>query len=96
MASRGIGLDDVDSFLDPRLRNLLPDPFVLKDMEKACIRLADAAMKGEVVAIAGDYDDVDGASSSALLKLLDEVGGKTFIHIPERDDGYGPGPEMML
>ncbi len=90
LEARDINLDDVESFIDPKIAKLLPNPFILKDMDKAAIRLADAIENKEKIAIIGDYD-VDGATSSSLLKLfLDKFELNTIIHIPERDEGYGP------
>ena len=91
LASRGVGLDDAASFLSPTLRDLLPDPAHLKDMDKAAQRLARAVMAGETIGVFGDYD-VDGATSSALLANYGRsVGGTMVIRIPDRiKDGYGP------
>src|SRR5262245_50282554 len=66
LAGRGVEPDEVEAYLDPTVRRLLPDPHVVTAMEAAAVRLADAAHCGEKVAIFGDYD-VDGATSSALL-----------------------------
>ena len=66
LAGRGVEADEVEAFLDPAIRRLLPDPHRLTDMEAACVRLADAVAARETVAIFGDYD-VDGATASALL-----------------------------
>ena len=41
-ASRGIGVADKDSFLEPKLRNLLPPVNVLKDAETAAKRIIKA------------------------------------------------------
>ena len=97
MAARGISLDDAAKFLNPRLRDCLPDPLQLKDMERAATRLAQAVMKGEQIAIFGDYD-VDGATSSALLhEVLNSMGLQPFIHIPDRmKEGYGPNAPALL
>ncbi|MBI2240171.1 MAG: single-stranded-DNA-specific exonuclease RecJ [Magnetospirillum gryphiswaldense] len=91
LAARGIGLDQAESFLSPTLRDLLPDPSHLKDMDKAAARVAQAVMDGEPVGIFGDYD-VDGATSSALLAtFLTAAGGNPLVHIPDRMiEGYGP------
>ncbi|OJX65798.1 single-stranded-DNA-specific exonuclease RecJ [Magnetospirillum sp. 64-120] len=91
LAARGIGLDQAESFLSPTLRDLLPDPSHLKDMDKAAARVAQAVMDGEPVGIFGDYD-VDGATSSALLAtFLTTAGGNPLVHIPDRMiEGYGP------
>src|SRR6476620_2358889 len=63
LAGRGVEIDAVTDFLDPTVRKFLPDPFSLTDMQVATKRIADAAMKGERIAIFGDYD-VDGATSA--------------------------------
>ncbi|TAN62479.1 MAG: single-stranded-DNA-specific exonuclease RecJ [Magnetospirillum sp.] len=97
LAARGIGLDEAPSFLNPTLRDLLPDPSHLKDMDKAVARLVRAVADGETIGIFGDYD-VDGATSSALLRnLLDAVGAKVRVYIPDRvTEGYGPNAPALL
>ena len=91
LAGRGVRPGDADAFLKPRLRELMPDPSCLLDMEAAVGRLARAVRKGESVAVFGDYD-VDGAASAALLAgYLRALGVPTRIHIPDRiTEGYGP------
>ena len=42
LAGRGVGLDEVARHLEPTLRELMPDPFALRDMEAATARLARA------------------------------------------------------
>ena len=69
LAARGVTQDNVGRFLDPTIRELLPNPQSLTDMEKAAARIADAVERRERVAIFGDYD-VDGAASSALMQRL--------------------------
>jgi single-stranded-DNA-specific exonuclease len=97
MAARDIGLDDAESFLNPTLRDLMPDPSTLKDMDKAAARIADAVIKGENIAVFGDYD-VDGATSTALLKrLFAALGRDVVVHIPDRQkEGYGPNSPALL
>jgi single-stranded-DNA-specific exonuclease len=96
IAGRGIALDDVEDFLDPSIRRLMPDPHTLIGMEAATQRIADAIMRGEPVAIFGDYD-VDGAASSALLARFLRAGGLApVIYIPDRIfEGYGPNVEAI-
>lgn len=90
LAARRIKESEVNDFLTPKLQNLMPNPFVLKDMEKAAKRIAQAVVEQQKVAIIGDYD-VDGATSTSVLRLfLESVGVEPMIHIPERDEGYGP------
>nr|WP_201752107.1 single-stranded-DNA-specific exonuclease RecJ [Microvirga arsenatis] len=96
LAGRGVGIHDTEGFLNPRLRDLMPDPHVLTDMEAAASRLADAVMRVEKVAIFGDYD-VDGACSAALLaEYLRACGVSYAIHIPDRiTEGYGPNVDAI-
>jgi single-stranded-DNA-specific exonuclease len=96
LAGRGIDIDGVSDFLDPTIRKLLPDPYTVTEMEAAAKRIADAAMRGEKVAIFGDYD-VDGATSAALLAWhLRHCGLDPLIHIPDRIfEGYGPNTEAI-
>ncbi len=96
IAGRGIEIDAVADFLDPTIRRLMPDPSTVTQMEVAAKRLADAAMRGEKVAIFGDYD-VDGATSAALLAWhLRHCGLDPLIHIPDRIfEGYGPNVDAI-
>jgi len=96
LAGRGVQTADAARFLDPTIRDLLPDPASLTDMERAASRIADAVTRKENVAIFGDYD-VDGAASSALLKrFLAHFGVESEIYIPDRIfEGYGPNPDAM-
>lgn len=96
LAGRGVLPEDAERFLDPTIRDLLPDPASLTDMDKAAERIAMAVIRGERVAIFGDYD-VDGACSSALMKrFLGHFGIQSEIYIPDRIfEGYGPNPDAM-
>ncbi len=96
LAGRDVAADTVERFLDPTIRELLPDPSNLTDMGAAAERLAAAVVRKEKVAIFGDYD-VDGAASSALLcRFLRHFGVPSEIYIPDRIfEGYGPNPEAM-
>ncbi len=97
LAGRGVAADQATAFLEPRLRDLLPDPSSLRDMDAAAERLADAIARGEGIAIFGDYD-VDGATSAALLaEVIGELGGNARIYIPDRlKEGYGPNAPALL
>ncbi len=91
LVARGIAPDDAAAYLDPKLRDLLPDPSCLSDMDKAATRLAQAITDAEPVAVFGDYD-VDGATSSALLLRYWQACGQDMrAYIPDRQkEGYGP------
>jgi single-stranded-DNA-specific exonuclease len=96
LAGRGVEPADVEAYLDPTIRRLLPDPFGLSGMREAAARLADAVTRGESVAIFGDYD-VDGATASALLcRYLRACGLDPIVHIPDRIfEGYGPNVDAV-
>jgi single-stranded-DNA-specific exonuclease len=97
LAQRGIDRDYAPGFLAPRLRDQLPDPSHLLDMEAAVARLLRAVRDGETIAIFGDYD-VDGATSAALLvRFFAAVGGRTRVYVPDRlREGYGPNTAALL
>jgi single-stranded-DNA-specific exonuclease len=94
--ARGIGLEDASGFLDPKLRDFLPNPSSFKDMDKAAARFAEAVMRGERMAVFGDYD-VDGATSSALLRRFAQALGVPLrLYVPDRlKEGYGPNAAAM-
>lgn len=96
LAGRGVEPNEAALYLEPKLRDLLPDPGTLIDMQPAASRLARAVVTREQVAIFGDYD-VDGACSAALLAgFLTEAGARPRIHIPDRlIEGYGPNSDAI-
>jgi single-stranded-DNA-specific exonuclease len=96
LAGRGVEAADAESYLDPAVKRLMPDPETLTGMREAASRIADAIARGESVAIFGDYD-VDGATSSALLaRYLRHFGLNPVIHIPDRlFEGYGPNVDAV-
>ncbi len=96
IAARGIEVDEVAGYLDPTIKQLLPDPDVLTDMPAAAARIADAIERGERIAVFGDYD-VDGATSAAVLtRFLRHAGLEPIIYIPDRlFEGYGPNTEAV-
>ena len=96
LALRGITVKEAADYLAPRLKNLLPDPDILKDMPAAVARVSAALVAGERIAVFGDYD-VDGSTSAALLgDFLSALGVPPRIYIPDRmTEGYGPSPAAM-
>ena len=96
LACRGVALDGVQNYLDPSIRNLMPNPSTLTGMNDAAARMADAVERREKLAIFGDYD-VDGATSTALLvRVLRAAGLDPLFHIPDRlFEGYGPNIEAV-
>ena len=91
LSIRNIKIEEVNLFLNPKIKNLLPNPFILKDMEKSVNRTIKAILSKEKIGIFGDYD-VDGATSTALLgNYFNKLGQLSSIYIPDRKkEGYGP------
>ncbi|MGB3178733.1 MAG: DHH family phosphoesterase, partial [Albidovulum sp.] len=96
LVARGVAPEDAERFLEPQLRDLLPDPRSLKDMGKAAARFLRAVATSEKIAVFADYD-VDGGSSAALLIVwLRAMGRPATLYIPDRiDEGYGPNVDAM-
>ena len=91
LALRNIKKEDISSFLNPSIKNFLPNPNNLLDMEKSSLRTLEAIKNKEKIGVFGDYD-VDGATSTALLgRYFDELKLAYEIYIPDRKtEGYGP------
>jgi single-stranded-DNA-specific exonuclease len=97
IAQRDIDPDHAAAFLAPRLRDQLPDPSDLRDMDAAAARLVRAVLGAETIAMFGDYD-VDGATSAALLsRFFAAVGASSRVYVPDRlREGYGPNLPALL
>ncbi|HEY1721061.1 MAG TPA: single-stranded-DNA-specific exonuclease RecJ [Magnetospirillaceae bacterium] len=97
LSARGVGIDQAEAYLNPTLRDLLPDPLHLAGMKEAAERIARAVRENETIGLFGDYD-VDGATGTALLtRFLRAAGGRVIAHIPDRlMEGYGPNTAAML
>lgn len=96
LVRRGVPAEEAPQFLEPKLRDLLPDPRSLKDMETAAARVLAAVKRRERIAVFADYD-VDGGSSAALLiSWLRSLGREATLYVPDRiDEGYGPNVPAM-
>ncbi len=96
LVSRDVEFDKVTDFLTPSLRRMLPEPYLLKDMEAAVKRTITAINSKQNIVVYGDYD-VDGATASALLRrYLRDIGVATKLYIPDRlDEGYGANPAAL-
>ena len=91
LSIRKIKKEDINSFLNPSIKNFLPNPNILMDMEKSSVRTGKSIINKEKIGIFGDYD-VDGATSTALLgNYFNELDLSYEIYIPDRKkEGYGP------
>jgi single-stranded-DNA-specific exonuclease len=96
LVRRGVAAPDAAAFLAPTLRDLMPDPRSMRDMEPAAARIVMAARNHQRIAIFADYD-VDGGTSAALLiDWLRGFGVTPTLYVPDRiDEGYGPNDEAM-
>jgi len=96
LAGRGIKAEEAERFLEPKLRDSMPDPDCLHNMPQAAERLAQAIEAGEQIAVFADYD-VDGACSAALLyRFCTALGAPCRLYIPDREtEGYGPNSPAM-
>ena len=93
---RNINISDIDQYINPSLKDHMPDPYNLVDMEKACSRIYDSICSNEKIAIFGDYD-VDGSTStSIIINYFRALGIELEYHIPNRfTEGYGPSKEVF-
>ena len=97
LSIRKIKKEEVKFFLDPLIKNVLPNPFILKDMDKAIDRTISTIVNNEKIGIFGDYD-VDGATSTAILgQYFRSLKIRFEIHIPDRkNEGFGPNEKAFL
>ncbi len=75
--------------------SVLSDPFLIRDMDKACELLDSAINDGELICVYGDYD-CDGVTASAALSgYLRNIGGNVITHINERSQGFGMNCDVV-
>lgn len=96
LARLGVSAQDAQSYLAPTLRDLLPDPRSMRDVDVAATRLLKAVKAQERIAIFADYDVDGGTSAALLLDWLRQLGRDATLYVPDRiDEGYGPNVEAM-
>lgn len=97
LAVRKVLFDEVESFLDPKIKTSLPDPFGLSGVEEAVNHVVEAISNNKKITIFADYD-VDGATSAAILKrFFRNIGVEVAIYVPDRIlEGYGPNSKALL
>lgn len=97
LARLGVTPEAAPAYLSPKLRDLLPDPRSLLDMEIAAARFLKSVAKGERIAVFADYDVDGGASAALLLDWLRQRGQQATLYVPDRiDEGYGPNEPAMM
>ncbi len=88
---RGVGPDDVESYLYPTLRNHFPDPFSLAGMKEFAEDIAARIIDGETIGVLADFDVDGGTSGAIIVRFLRACGIEPPIYIPDRlSEGYGP------
>lgn len=96
LARRGVLAEEAEAFLAPTIRDTLPDPRSMRDMEKAAARTLKAVKGTERVAVFADYDVDGGASAALLIDWMRQMGREVTLYIPDRiDEGYGPNVPAM-
>ena len=91
LKNRGIKEEDKENFLNPSYEDHLYDPYLMKDMEKTCVRLFEAVEAKEKIVIYTDYD-CDGIPAAVIMNdFFNKINYDNFlIYIPDRhDEGYG-------
>lgn len=80
----------MEKFLNPCIKDYMPNPSVMRDMDVAAKIIADSILNNDKIAIYGDYD-VDGITSTAIfVKYLRSIGADVVWHLPTREgEGYG-------
>ncbi len=96
LARLGVPAGNAARYLTPQLRDLLPDPRTLRDMEAAAARFLTAWRRNERIAVFADYDVDGGASAALLICWLRQMGRPATLYVPDRiDEGYGPNDAAM-
>jgi len=97
LARLGVEAPDVPSYLSPTLRELMPDPSTLLDMDKAASIFWEAVKAKRRIAVFADYDVDGGASAALLLSWMRDLGQEATLYVPDRiDEGYGPNDAAMI
>lgn len=96
LASRGIGPEFGETYLNPTLKALFPDPSSFRDMDRAAEILVEALVDDRPMVVFADYD-VDGAASAAqVVRWMRAMGREVPVYIPDRvTEGYGPSPSIF-
>lgn len=91
LVGRGVGIDELTDFLDPKLKNSMPDPSVLKDMDVAASTILDAMEARQAITVFADYDVDGGTSAAQLIRWARAMGHEFGLYVPDRIlEGYGP------
>ena len=93
LASRGAKMGETGAFLQPRLKEQMPDPSILRDMDKAVELILSALLDGRKTVVFADYDVDGGVSAAQLIRYFRSWGRELGLYVPDRlKEGYGPSP----
>ncbi|WP_085340064.1 single-stranded-DNA-specific exonuclease RecJ [Aquidulcibacter paucihalophilus] len=96
LVARGALPATAQRILSPKLKNELPEPFTLQDMEKAVTAILAAVRDQKAITILADYDVDGGTSGALLLSWFKSIGARANVFVPDRIlDGYGPSPKIV-
>jgi len=96
LVARGAVPETALQILSPKLKNELPEPFTLQDMEKAVEAILAAVQGQRAITILADYDVDGGTSGALLLSWFKAIGARANVFVPDRIlDGYGPSPKIV-
>lgn len=97
LSIKNMEIESINDFLNPTLKNSMTDPYELLDMQNGVDIVYDAIINKKRICVFGDYD-VDGVSSSALMKnFFDLINLQSIIYIPDRiQEGYGPNSKAFI
>lgn len=91
VAGRNISKNEAQSFLNPRLRDSLPNPSDLADMDKAVEIIFEAMQTNKSICVFADYDVDGGTSAAQLLRWARSLKQDWSLYVPDRLlEGYGP------
>ena len=96
LSIKGIVVNEIESFLEPKIKNFLPNPSHFKDCDQGIKIIYKHILNNNKICIFSDYD-VDGATSAGMMSLyLKKLKVNYSVYIPDRQkDGYGPSIETF-
>ncbi len=96
LAGRNITSEQIEDFLNPRLKTSLPNPSVLADMDKGVAAIFDAIDRNRKICVFADYDVDGGTSAVQLIRWARGVGQDWGLYVPDRLlEGYGPSAKAF-
>ena len=96
LVGRSVAPEEAAKFLAPTLRDFLPNPSSLQDMDKAAARIVADVMAKKKITVFADYDVDGGTSAAQLIRWARHFGAEFGLYVPDRvEEGYGPTPEAF-